>query len=241
MPLIQLENIHKVYNTAKEHVYALQDVSLGIEQGEFVAVMGPSGSGKSSLLSVLGGLSHPTKGKVIVDNIDAYALDVEKRADFRREYLGFVFQSFQLIPYLTIIENVMLPLVVTMFSRAEQGRMAIDILEKLGLRSKALRLPDELSGGEQQRVAIARALVNQPPVILADEPTGNLDSETSEAIMQLLQKLNAEGHTVIMVTHNPENVGYVDRCIHLRDGKLLLEGLSETGAEDVVAVELTKE
>jgi len=241
MPLIRLENIHKVYNTGKEHVNALQDVSLEIEQGEFVAVMGPSGSGKSSLLSVLGGLSHPTKGKVIVDNFDVYALDVEKRADFRREYLGFVFQSFQLIPYLTIIENVMLPLVVTSFSRVEQGGLAIDILEKVGLRSKALRLPDELSGGEQQRVAIARALVNQPPVILADEPTGNLDTATSEAIMELLQKLNTEGHTVIIVTHNPENVGYVSRCIYLRDGRLLPDDGSVVNNGDIVAVKLGKD
>jgi putative ABC transport system ATP-binding protein len=241
MPLIQLHDIHKIYNTGREHVHALQDVSLGIDQGEFVAIMGPSGSGKSSLLSVLGGLSHPAKGKVIVDNIDVYALDVEKRADFRREYLGFVFQSFQLIPYLTIIENVMLPLVVTPLSRVEQGRMAIDILEKVGLRSKALRLPDELSGGEQQRVAIARALVNQPPIILADEPTGNLDTATSEAIMQLLQRLNAEGHTVIIVTHNPENVNYVDRCVHLRDGKLVQDGVPAMHDEETVPVELTKE
>jgi len=216
MSLIRLRNVHKIYSTGKEQVPALQDVSLNIGQKEFVAIMGPSGSGKSSLLSILGGLSHPTKGSVTVDNIDVYALDVEQRADLRREYVGFVFQSFQLIPYLTVAENVMLPLTVTAYSRQEQGSKAIDILEKVGLRSKALRLPDELSGGEQQRVAIARALVNQPPIILADEPTGNLDSAT----MDLLRVLNDAGHTFIIVTHNPENTRYVDRCIHLRDGKL---------------------
>jgi putative ABC transport system ATP-binding protein len=226
MSLIQIENLHKVYNTSSDHVHALQGVTLDIEQGEFVAVMGPSGSGKSTLLSVLGGLSHPTEGNIVVDGIDVYALSVEQRADFRREYLGFVFQSFQLLPYLTIMENVMLPLSITSLSKAEKGRRAIDIIERVGLRSKALRLPDELSGGEQQRVAIARALVNQPPIILADEPTGNLDTATSEGIMELLQKLNDDGHTCIIVTHNPENIKYVDRCIHLRDGKLLKDEIA---------------
>lgn len=223
MRLIQISNLHKVYNTSSDHVHALQGVTLDIEQGEFVAVMGPSGSGKSTLLSVLGGLSHPTEGNIVVDGIDVYALSVEQRADFRREYLGFVFQSFQLIPYLTVLENVMLPLAVGTFSRQEKGRRAIDILERVGLRSKALRLSDELSGGEQQRVAVARALVNQPPVILADEPTGNLDTVTSLEIMKLFQELHREGHTIIMVTHNAENTRYAHRSIHLRDGKLNLE------------------
>lgn len=220
MSLIQIENLHKVYNTSSDHVHALQGITLEIEQGEFVAVMGPSGSGKSTLLSVLGGLSHPTQGNVVVDGIDVYALSVERRADFRREYLGFVFQSFQLLPYLTIMENVMLPLSITPLSRAEKGRRAMDIIERVGLRSKALRLPDELSGGEQQRVAIARALVNQPPIILADEPTGNLDTFTSSEIMKLLQSLRQEGHTIIMATHNSENLPYANRSIHLQDGKL---------------------
>lgn len=227
MSLIRITDLHKVYNTGKDHVPALQGVTLEIEQGEFVAVMGPSGSGKSTLLSVLGGLSHPTEGSVIVDGIDVYALSNEQRADFRREYLGFVFQSFQLLSYLTIFENVTLPLSITSLSRAEQGRRAIDIIEKVGLRSKALRLPDELSGGEQQRVAIARALVNQPPIILADEPTGNLDTGTSKEIMELLRKLNKDGHICIIVTHDPENIKYVGRCIHLRDGRLVTDESSE--------------
>ncbi len=223
MSLIQINNLHKTYNTSKDHVHALQGVTLEIEQGEFVAVMGPSGSGKSTLLSVLGGLSHPTQGSVVVDGIDLYALPTEQRADFRREYLGFVFQSFQLIPYLTVLENVMLPLVASAYSGQEKKKMAIDILERVGLRSKALRLSDELSGGEQQRVAVARALVNQPPIVLADEPTGNLDTRTSSEIMKLLQGLNQEGHTIIMVTHNSENLQYANRCIHLRDGQLNLQ------------------
>lgn len=226
MSLIHITDLHKVYNTSSDHVHALQGITLEIEQGEFVAVMGPSGSGKSTLLSILGGLSQPTQGNVVVDGIDVYALSVEQRADFRREYLGFVFQSFQLLPYLTIIENVMLPLSVTPVSKAEKGRRAMDIIEKVGIRSKGLMLPDELSGGEQQRVAIARALVNQPPMILADEPTGNLDTATSREIMELLQKLNDDGHTCIIVTHNPENIKYVDRCIHLRDGRLLKDEIA---------------
>ena len=143
---------------------------------------------------------------------------MEKLADFRREYLGFIFQSFQLIPYLTVIENVMLPLSITEKSNREQLNMAEEILEKMGLKGKGKRLPDQLSGGEQERVAIARALVNSPPILLADEPTGNLDSKTGKEIMRLFKSLNEEGQTVIMVTHNPENAAFSSRVIHLRDG-----------------------
>jgi len=217
--LIIAEHLRKEHNGSAEKVTALGDMSVEIEEGEFVAVMGPSGSGKSTLLSVLGGLNHPTAGKVVVDEIDIYALPPERLADFRREYLGFVFQSFQLIPYLTVLENVMLPLAVTECSNAQQVEMATAMLNKVKLEKKSNRLPDELSGGEQERVAIARALVNQPPIVLADEPTGNLDTATSEEIMQLFQDLNKDGQTIIMVTHNPENVKYVHRCIRLRDGR----------------------
>lgn len=223
MVLMKVDMLSKVFNTGTEHVCALQEVTLNIRQGEFAAVVGPSGSGKSTLLSVLGGLSHPTEGNVVVDGIDLYALSGEQRADFRREYVGFVFQSFHLLPYLTIAENVMLPLAISSMSTNAKRRLAADILETVGLRPKALRLPDELSGGEQQRAAIARALVNQPPVVLADEPTGNLDSGTSSEIMRLLQDLNHKGHTIIMVTHNPQNLQYVHRCIHLRDGRVLAQ------------------
>jgi putative ABC transport system ATP-binding protein len=182
--------------------------------------MGPSGSGKSTLLSMLGGLSHPNEGGIFVDEIDIYSLPAEQLADFRREYVGFVFQSFHLIPYLTVAENTMLPLTVTGYSSTDQKSMAGAILERVGLTSKTNRLPDELSGGEQQRVAIARALINQPPMILADEPTGNLDTATSEEIMRLFQSLHSEGQTIIMVTHNQENVKYVQRCVNLRDGRI---------------------
>lgn len=218
--LLQVNRVKKVYETGMESVTALNDVSFEVSEGDFVAIMGPSGSGKSTMLSLLGGLNHPTVGTITVDDIDVYALPSEQRADFRREYLGFVFQSFQLIPYLTILENVMLPLAVLSLPRSEKQRMATDIINRVGLSSKARRLPGELSGGEQQRVAIARALVNQPPIVLADEPTGNLDSATSQDIMDLLSSLNAEGHTIIMVTHNPENLRDARRCVRLRDGRV---------------------
>ena len=217
---IHVENITKTYIAGSEKVHALDGISFEIHQGEFIAIMGPSGSGKSTLISVLGAISHPTHGQVVVDGIDVYKLPVEQLADFRREYLGFVFQSFQLVPYLTVCENVLLPLTVTGHTNSEQKQLAASILEKVGLAAKANRLPDELSGGEQQRVAIARALVNQPPIILADEPTGNLDSATSDDIMNLLVRLNGEGQTIIMVTHNHDNLKYVSRCIKLVDGRV---------------------
>jgi len=221
MSLIEIKNLSKIYESGEEHVIALGNVSLSIERGEFISVMGPSGSGKSTLLTILGGLNHPTQGEVIVDEIPIYNLPLEKLADFRREYLGFVFQSFQLIPYLTVIENVMLPLAITEKSNREQWTMAGEILKKIGLEGKGKRLPDQLSGGEQERVAIARALVNSPPLLLADEPTGNLDSKTGRDIMELFRSLNEEGQSIVMVTHNPESMAFSSRTLHLRDGRVV--------------------
>jgi putative ABC transport system ATP-binding protein len=221
MSLIEINKLNKSYESGEECVLALVDVDLKIEKGEFVSVMGPSGSGKSTLLTILGGLNHPTRGEVMVDEIPIYKLPLERLADFRREYLGFIFQSFQLIPYLTVIENVMLPLAITDKSNQEQVRMAEGILGRMGLKAKERRLPDQLSGGEQERVAIARALVNSPPILLADEPTGNLDSKTGKEIMDLFKSLNEEGQTIIMVTHNPENVAFSSRTIQLLDGKIV--------------------
>jgi putative ABC transport system ATP-binding protein len=221
MSLIKIHNLSKTYESGEEDVLALVDLTLNIERGEFISVTGPSGSGKSTLLTILGGLNHPTKGEVVVDEIPIYQLPIEKLADFRREYLGFIFQSFQLIPYLTVIENVMLPLAITEKSNREQLKIAEEILERMRLKGKGKRLPDQLSGGEQERVAIARALVNSPPILLADEPTGNLDSKTGREVMELFKSLNGEGQTIVMVTHNPENVAYSSRSIHLRDGKVV--------------------
>jgi len=221
MSLIEIKKLSKTYESGEEHILALANVDLSIERGEFISIMGPSGSGKSTLLTILGGLNHPTEGEVAVDEIPIYKLPMEKLADFRREYLGFVFQSFQLIPYLTVIENVMLPLAITEKSNREQLMMAEKILEKMGLKGKGRRLPDQLSGGEQERVPIARALVNSPPILLADEPTGNLDTQTGREIMELFKSLNEEGQTIVMVTHNPENVAFSSRTVHLRDGMVV--------------------
>ena len=220
MSFIEVINLRKTYHSGEETVAAVDDISFHVELGEFIAIAGPSGSGKSTLLSLLGGLMHPTTGAVFTDEIDLFQLTVEQLADFRREYIGFVFQSFHLIPYLSVLENVLLPLTVTSFSRTEKKAMAATKLEKVGLANKAHRLPDTLSGGEQERVAIARALVNRPPIILADEPTGNLDSANSNEIMKVFYQLNQEGQTILMVTHNPENLNYVHRSLHIVDGKL---------------------
>ncbi|OGP84537.1 MAG: ABC transporter ATP-binding protein [Deltaproteobacteria bacterium RBG_16_58_17] len=220
MSLIELRGVSKFYESEGERVFALQKLTLSVEAGGFIAVMGPSGSGKSTLLNILGGLSHPSAGNFFVDDIDIYGLANEKLADFRREYIGFVFQSFQLIPYLTVLENVMLPLAIMRGRNGWQREMANQVLDKVGLASKSRRLPNQLSGGEQERVAIARALVNHPPITLADEPTGNLDSATGNEIMTLLGSLNSEGQTIIMVTHNPENAAFARGIVRLKDGRI---------------------
>ena len=218
MSLINLEQVAKHYMNDADCVVALKEVNLNIEEGTFLGVMGPSGSGKSTLLSVLGCLTSPSSGTVNIDGIDVYGLSQEKQADFRREYLGFIFQSHNLIPYLSALENVMLPLVVTKLSSAEKRQRAISMLQRVGLPDRMLHLPQQLSGGEQERVAIARALVNNPPLLLADEPTGSLDTATSQQVMNLLTELHQEGQTIIMVTHNRENLEWVDRTVYLRDG-----------------------
>jgi putative ABC transport system ATP-binding protein len=219
--MIKITNLTRHYVSGEETVEALRGIDLTIEAGEFVSIMGQSGSGKSTLLSVLGGMNHPTAGEVEMAGIRLYALSGEKLADFRAQNLGFVFQSFHLIPYLTAIENVMLPLAIARMSRKEKLAAAGEALARVGLEAKCDRLPSQLSGGEQERVAIARAIVNRPRIILADEPTGNLDSKTSDEVMALFRELNDGGQTVVMVTHNPENCGYADRTIVLRDGRVV--------------------
>lgn len=220
MSLIEFKNISKYYQSGDEQVAALRQIDLDVKAGDFLAVMGPSGSGKSTLLNIFGGLSHPSEGKMLVDDISIYKLGGEKRADFRSSYIGFVFQSFHLIPYLTILENVMLPLAIKRGRNGFQKKLAQEVLLRVGLAAKGHRLPSQLSGGEQERVAIARALVNNPPIILADEPTGNLDSATGNEVMKLLTELNAEGRTVVMVTHNPDNAGFARRLIKVKDGRI---------------------
>jgi len=218
MSLINISSLKKQYTCGGDTVDALRGVDIGVESGEFITIMGQSGSGKSTLLSILGGMNHPTEGEVKVGGTDIYSLGDEGLADFRARHFGFVFQSFHLIPYLTALENVMLPLTVAPMRGAEKREMSRRALEQVGLGAKCDRLPNQLSGGEQERVAIARAVVNRPQILFADEPTGNLDSKNSEEIMALFRELSGQGQTVIMVTHNPENCVYSDRTIHLRDG-----------------------
>jgi len=223
MPFIQGENLIKEYGSGENAVLALRGIDVGIEKGELIAIMGESGSGKSTLLSILGALNTPSAGTYRVGDKDVYRLSQEERADFRSQFLGFIFQSFHLVPYLTVKENVMLPLVPGRIKGKEKGRLAEEALARVGLGGKASRLPSQVSGGEQERVAIARAVVNRPPILLADEPTGNLDSKTSREIMDLLRGLNNEGMTIIMVTHNPECAQYASRILRIADGLLMSE------------------
>lgn len=217
--LIEIHDISKNYESGDTSINAIKNMNFYIDDGEFITIMGQSGSGKSTLLSVLGALNHPSYGKVLIDSMDLYNLSTEQRADFRSEYIGFIFQSFQLVPYLTVIENVEIPMAVTGIKKKNQREMAMDVLKIVGLEQKSDRLPDQLSGGEQERVAIARAIVNKPPLILADEPTGNLDSNTATGIMELLKSLNKDGHTIIMVTHNQKMSEYASRTINIVDGE----------------------
>ncbi len=219
--MIELQNISKTYNGQSMPVHALRDVSLHVTEGEFLAVMGPSGSGKSTLLSVLGAMNPPSQGRVVVDGIDVYGLQPERQADFRHEYLGFVFQQLQLLPYLTAMENVMLALAIARLPKAEKVTRARQVLAQVGLAGKEDRLPYQLSGGEQGRVAVARAIVNQPPLLLADEPTGNLDQATGTQVLELLRELNHGGQTVIMVTHDAQAAAYAGRRVQLLDGQVV--------------------
>ncbi len=224
MSYIEAAKLVKTYGRGPEAVGAVRGVSFEIEAGEFVAVMGESGSGKSTLLAMMGALNRPTAGRYIVDGLEVYALSADQRADFRREYLGFVFQDFHLVAHLTAMENVMIPLAVLKLPRAQKRTMAREALARVGLAHLTERLPGQLSGGEQERVAIARATVNRPLILLADEPTGNLDTRTSSEVMALLSQLRAEGMTVVMVTHSTQCAGWAERILRMSDGLLVLEG-----------------
>ena len=222
MAMVVTEGLTKVYGDGAS-VRALDGVSLRVDPGEFLAVCGPSGSGKTTLLNLIGTLDRPTSGEVWVNGVDVSGLRGDALADFRRENIGFVFQLFNLVPWLTALENAMLPLLPyrrgLRFDLEERARR---LLEVVGLSGRMGHLPGELSGGEQQRVAIARALVNRPRLVLADEPTGNLDSASGEGIMELLRRLNEEhGVTVVLVTHDERIAAHADRTVHLRDGKLV--------------------
>ena len=218
--MIQLEEITKSYTLGKESVNVLRGISLEIRSGEFVAIMGPSGSGKSTLMNIIGCLDRPTTGSYFLNEEDVSQHKDHELAKVRNQSIGFVFQQFQLLPRLTALKNVELPMVYAGASKQEREERARDALAKVGLQDRVGHLPNELSGGQKQRVAIARALVNDPSLILADEPTGALDTATSVAIMDLFVQLNHEGTTIVVVTHEPEVAEYANRVIYVRDGLL---------------------
>jgi putative ABC transport system ATP-binding protein len=221
MNYIQADGLMKTFGGGETAVTAVSAITFEVEPGEFIGIMGESGAGKSTLLGMIGAMNSPSSGRLIIDDIDVYGLSTEQRADFRREYLGFVFQSFHLLPYLTVAENVMLPLAVAPRSRREKQVMAEGALMQVGLADKGHRLPNEISGGEKERVAVARAIVNEPALLLADEPTGNLDSRNSREIMGLFRRLNAAGMTILMVTHSRECAAYARRILTMTDGRLV--------------------
>ena len=220
-PLIQLERIHKIYSSGDVEMHALRGVSLNIYPGEFVAIMGTSGSGKSTMMNILGCLDRPTRGTYLLDGQDISQWEKDERADIRNRKIGFVFQGFNLLSRTSALENVELPLLYANVENEERRRRATQALQEVGLAGREESRPNQLSGGQQQRVAIARALVNQPALILADEPTGNLDSRTSVEVMALFQKLNHDhGITVVLVTHEPDIAEYTDRVVVFKDGKV---------------------
>jgi putative ABC transport system ATP-binding protein len=219
--MIKIENLSKKYNSKGNSVVALNEVSLSIEKGEFISIVGPSGSGKTTLLLCMGGLIHPSVGKVNIDGASIYDLNIKERANFRLRNLGFVFQTFNLIPYLTALENVQIPLSLAGTTNGNQTDRATELLEKLGLGDRLNHKPRELSIGQQQRVAIARALANNPKIIMADEPTGNLDPNTTTETVAYLNLLNQTGITVVMVTHNPGVAEYAQRTLRLVDGRVM--------------------
>jgi ABC-type lipoprotein export system ATPase subunit len=227
--LIEIRDLVKVYSLGEVEIRALDGVSLSIAKGEFVAIMGPSGSGKSTLMNLLGCLDRPTSGSYVLDGTDVSRLDGNERAEIRNAKIGFVFQSFNLLPRTTAIENVELPLLYSDNGVGSGDRLARarEALRRVGLAGREKSTPSQLSGGQQQRVAIARALITGPPMILADEPTGNLDSRTSEDVIGILQQLNDQGETVLLITHEPDIAHFAKRIILLRDGKIVKDEPTE--------------
>ena len=229
MALIELQDVSKLYGFGDATSVALEEVTLHIEQGECVAVMGPSGSGKSTLMNVIGLLDHPTHGDYTLNGRHVNRLYSTQRARIRRDKIGFIFQSFNLLPRLTALENVALPLLYKGASPRKRTMRARDMLERVGLHDRSYYYPNQLSGGQTQCVAIARALVNDPEIIIADEPTGNLDSESSRLVMELLSEIHHGGNTVIFVTHNPELTRYATRVVYMKDGMVMHEERKQLG------------
>ncbi|WP_099192010.1 ABC transporter ATP-binding protein [Tepidibacter mesophilus] len=225
--MIEVKNLEKVYQNGDIKVPALKNVSLNIKEGEFVAIMGSSGSGKSTFMNILGCLDKPTAGEYLLDGIPIQDRNEEELSDIRNLKIGFVFQSFNLIPRTSSLKNVELPLLYARKNQNDRKKKAINILEKVGLKDRIHHMPNELSGGQRQRVAIARALANEPPLILADEPTGNLDSKSGDEVMEIFKKLNDEGVTIILVTHEPEIAQHCKRIVAFKDGVLIKDELVE--------------
>jgi len=219
--MIELKGVKKIYQMDHVKVEALRGIDLKIEEGEYVAIMGPSGSGKSTLMHIIGCLDRPTEGVYVFRNTPVHELTEEQLAEIRRDRVGFVFQNFNLLPRITARENVELPMIYKGIKAKERHQRAVELLKKVGLGARVNHKPTELSGGERQRVAIARALANEPDIILADEPTGNLDTKTEEEILKIFDKLWSEGKTIIVVTHDPEVAAHAKRIIHIRDGKIV--------------------
>jgi putative ABC transport system ATP-binding protein len=229
MPIINLENVNKLYGFGDATTVALDEVSLSVDRGEFVAFMGPSGSGKSTLMHVIGLLDRPTHGNYMLDGRHVSRLRQNQRARVRRDKVGFVFQSFNLLPRLTVLENVALPLAYKGMLQTKRLKRASDMLERVGLSEREYYLPHQLSGGQAQRVAIARALINEPQIIIADEPTGNLDSASSRLVMELLSDIHKAGNTILMVTHNPSLTKYADRVVFMHDGAVVADEKTALG------------
>ncbi len=241
-PVIKVEDLWKIYQLGEVQVEALRGVSFEIEGGEFIAIMGPSGSGKSTLMNILGCLDRPTRGRYFLDDQEVSQLNENQLAQVRNKKIGFVFQSFNLLPRLTALQNVELPLIYAGLSPQKRKERAMESLEAVGLEERVHHYPNQLSGGQQQRVAIARALVNNPSIILADEPTGNLDTRSSEEIMHVLQKLNREGKTIVLVTHERDIASHAHRILHFRDGQLVDNENVEQPLEALAVLkELTEE
>jgi putative ABC transport system ATP-binding protein len=222
-PIIVVDNVHKSYLMGKEAVPALRGVSFEVERREFVCLMGPSGSGKTTLLNIVGGLDEPSRGHVIVDGENLVGLSENRLARLRLDKMGFIFQSYNLLSNFTALENVEAPMVLAKVGRRDRRRRVEELLERVGLADRSHHYPSELSGGQQQRVAIARSLANNPSILIADEMTGDLDSETGFAIMELAADLNREGMTIVFVTHDPRMAAFAGRTVQLRDGQILQE------------------
>lgn len=218
--IIQVRDLRKTYTMGSETIHALRSVSLDVFKNEYVALMGPSGSGKSTLMNILGCLDSPSSGQYVLNNIDVSSMTDGELAEVRNKQIGFVFQTFNLLPRLSALENVALPLVYAGISKQERLDKAANVLEQVNLKDRMLHKPNELSGGQRQRVAIARALINDPAIILADEPTGNLDSKTSVEIMKIFENIHQSGNTVIIVTHEPDIAEFAKRVVRLKDGNI---------------------